>query len=351
MAVQTVSGDIDKSMLGVTTAHEHVFIDLTNFFKPRRLKYNVDPYASVSIENLGILSRDCYALRDNLFYNDFVVQKNEMLFFKNAGGMSVADASCIGLGRDAARLKRMAAATGLNILTGTGYYVASTHPAYINERSEHDIAAEMIREIREGINVDGIAQDEVICAGFIGEIGVSEVFNDAERKVLRAAAYASVETGASIHTHINPWTTFGLEAVRILLDNGAKPERVCIDHVDVELKTDYINALLDMGVYIEFDNFGKEFYIDEQARSSGYGLFVHDTDRVKDLRRLIERGHVKQLLLSNDICLKNLLHRYGGWGYDHLLTNIVPMMKEFDITVGSISKMLIDNPAAFFDIP
>jgi len=43
-----------------------------------------------------------------------------------------------------------------------------------------------------------ISQGTDIRAGYIGEIGISEVFDDKERKVLRAAAIAQKDTGAVI---------------------------------------------------------------------------------------------------------------------------------------------------------
>ncbi len=51
------------------------------------------------------------------------------------------------------------------------------------------------------------------------------------------------------------------------------------------------------------------------------------------------------------VCLKNLLHKYGGWGYDHVLLNVVPMMQEVGISDISIDVMLRDNPARFLDVP
>ena len=55
----------------------------------------------------------------------------------------------------------------------------------------------------------------------------------------------------------------------------------------------------------------------------------------------------KQILLSCDVCLKTLLRSYGGWGYDHLLRNIVPVMHEEGIKQEDIDLMLINNPADF----
>ena len=97
-------------------------------------------------------------------------------------------------------------------------------------------------------------------------------------------------------------------------------------------------------MYVEFDNFGKEYYIRREVRNSGYGLFVHDTERVALLKKLIDDGFVNQLLLARDVCLKNLLHKYGGWGYDHVLSNIVPMMEDEGITQKQILTMLQKNP-------
>ena len=138
-----------------------------------------------------------------------------------------------------------------------------------------------------------------------------------------------------------------MEAADILLAASVSPERICISHIDVENREDYIYALLKKGVYVEFDNFGKEYYVRREVRNSGYGLFVRDTERVSLMKRLIDDGYLSQILLSCDVCLKNLLHTYGGWGYDHLLTNVVPMMEDEGITAEDIQTLLITNPANY----
>jgi phosphotriesterase-related protein len=130
---------------------------------------------------------------------------------------------------------------------------------------------------------------------------------------------------------------------------GVKPNRIAISHIDVENRLDYILTLLKMGVYVEFDNFGKEYYVNREVRNSGYGLFVRDIDRVKLLKYLIDNGYRSQILLSCDVCLKTCLRTYGGWGYDHLLTNVIPMMEDEGITKEDIDAMLITNPANFLD--
>jgi phosphotriesterase-related protein len=48
--------------------------------------------------------------------------------------------------------------------------------------------------------------------------------------------------------------------------------------------------------------------------------------------------------------LKTLLHSYGGWGYDHILSNIIPMMKDEGISVEDIDVLIKENPKKFLDI-
>lgn len=340
MMINSVCGRLSKNQLGVVTTHEHVLLDLTNFYQELPVPGIEDPATQkVEMWNLGILSRDCYALKDNLLLDEEEVQAEELSYFKKAGGNTVVDASLPGIGRDPDALRRISQKTGLNIIMGTGFYVGSTHPEELKDMNERQIGDLMVKELTEGVEGTGI------CAGYIGEIGISEVFDDKERKVLRAASLAQKDTGVAINVHINPWTTNGLEAADILLNAGVAPDRICISHIDVENREDYVFALLKKGVYVEFDNFGKEYYIRREVRNSGYGLFVHDTDRVTFLKKLIDAGYLHQILLSCDLCLKNLMHRYGGWGYDHVLTNIVPMMEDEGITSEQIQTMLVENPA------
>ena len=340
MKLNSVCGELTRQQLGTVTTHEHVLLDLTAFYQELPVPGIEDPATQkVEMWNLGILSRDCYALKDNLLLDNEQVQETELACFRDAGGNTVVDASLPGIGRDPRALRRIAEKTGLNIIMGTGFYVGQTHPEELASMTDRQVADLMVKELTEGVEDTGIR------AGYIGEIGISEIFDDKERKILRAAALAQKDTGVAINVHINPWTINGLEAADILLDAGVSPDRICISHIDVENRVEYIYALLQRGVYVEFDNFGKEYYIRREVRNSGYGLFVHDTERVTLLKKMIDDGYLRQILLSCDVCLKNLLHTYGGWGYDHVLTNIVPMMEDEGITEEQIHTLLVENPA------
>lgn len=338
--IQTVCGPITREELGVTSTHEHVLLDLTAFYTERPAPGVRHPATDrVKMHHLGTLSRDCYAMKDNLRLDDQRLQARELSYFRKAGGRTVVDASLPGIGRDPRALWEISQKTGVQIVMGTGFYVGETHPDALSFMTDRAIADLMVAELNGG------ADGTDIRAGYIGEIGISEHFDDRERRVLRAAALAQRDTGVAINVHINPWTQNGLEAADILLAAGVDPSRICISHIDVENNRLYIDALLSRGVYVEFDNFGKEYYIRREVRNSGYGLFVRDTERVALLAELLAAGHGDRILLACDVCLKNLLHAYGGWGYDHLLTNIVPMMEDEGISAEEILRLTVKNPA------
>jgi len=70
---------------------------------------------------------------------------------------------------------------------------------------------------------------------------------------------------------------------------------------------------------------------------------------VQFIKKLIDKGFTKQILISNDVCLKSMLHLYGGWGYDHIGNNIVPMMEDFGIKPEDINTIIRDNPVRFLE--
>lgn len=344
MSVMTVTGKVSADSLGLVLPHEHAFIELRNLVPaPHTISGKVLALEKVSMSNLGRLQRNPYAVFDNAVLDDEKVMEWEILQFKKAGGMTFVDLTLRDIGRDPVLLARLSRALDIKIIAGCGYYIKASHPRDMDDKTIEGIAAEMLHEIKHGI--DGTA----IKAGVIGEIGTSEIIYPNEKKTLIAAAITQKETGLGLHVHTDLWATNGYEVVKILTEHGAAPEKICINHIDVDIKLDYIKDLLNQGVYVEFDNFGKEFYSDKRHRSVLKGLFARDIERVRAIKELINHGYLTRILLSNDICLKTCLHSYGGWGYDHMITNIIPMMEDEGFTSEQIETLMVHNPAAFLD--
>jgi phosphotriesterase-related protein len=345
MAVMTVCGEKSVEELGVISPHEHVLIDISNQFtqfpEASRRYY---ARQKVSISNLDVLSRDPYAVMDNLVMDDAALAEQELLEFKKAGGDTVVDATVRDIGRDPETLRRLSRATGLNLVMGCGYYTQDTHPPEIAGSTVEEIKEEIVRDLTVG------AQGTDIRAGVIGEIGTSREIHPDERKVLLAAGKAQRETGVGIIVHVYPWAQNGLEIIKLLTDSGVPPYKIAINHVDVDIDVRYCKRIAETGAFLEFDNFGKEYFIDKRYRGFAGGVFARDIDRVKALKQLIDGGCLPHLFVSCDVCLKTLLHRYGGWGYDHILTHVVPMMREEGIAREQIEAILRENPKKFLDV-
>ena len=160
-------------------------------------------------------------------------------------------------------------------------------------------------------------------------------------------AIAQRETGASVNIHPGRNDCAPLEILEILAAAGADLSRVVISHMDrCGYSLDTRLRLLDAGCYIEYDLFGFEGYYPARVALAEGTLpdTPNDVGRIKEILDAIERGYSSQLLLSHDIGMKVMLVRYGGWGYAHLLREVVPLMRVFGINREAIDTMMIDNP-------
>jgi phosphotriesterase-related protein len=344
LSVITVRGEIDSKDLGIADPHNHLLCDIrSQFTELSQVTKKALSDEKISIEKLGVLSRNPYAIKDNLWINDEKLAEEELLHFKKAGGNTFVDATPRDIGRDPEALRNIAASTGINIVAGCGYYTHDTHPDDLSTRTAQSIADEMTADIKKGMNGTKIK------AGIIGEIGTSRQIHPDEEKVLTASAKAYEETGAAILVHTYPWTREALKILNVLSSAGADLRRVVICHIDVDIDLEYCAEIAQKGAYIEFDSFGKQYYIDKRNR--GYaGLFATDIERVRAIKKLIDEGYLDHILVTCDIVFKSLLHRYGGWGYDHVLTNIVPMMDEVGIQDRQIEQLIRRNPGRLLDI-
>lgn len=353
MSIITVNGEITSEKLGITTTHEHILKGATTQFQLRMPEENSKRTifsSKVSIENLGYVRRNPLSIADNHILDDMKLAEEELMYFKKAGGDTIVDVTSKGLGRDPIAIRGISKSVGLNIVMGCGYYCYNTHPDDMSERSAEDIAQEMVKEITVGMD------DTDIRAGVIGEIGLSEEIHPNEKKVLIASAMASKETGAGIIVHVFDWNSkggfpAGVEVADLLLKHGASPGKIAIGHVDVAMDIDirYLKELLNRGVMLAFDNFGHEFYVDRSERGFLPGPFATDIERARMIKTLIDKGYISNILLGSDVCHKSLLHKYGGWGYDHLLTNIIPMFMDVGLNKEEIMVMLKENPRRFLD--
>ena len=344
--VQTVLGLIEPEEMGITLPHEHLLADGSvggvYFIEPQNASDRIYAHQPVSLENLWWVR---YHLKDNLdnqmLLNEDMAIK-EVMEFKVRGGKTIVDQTNIGIGRDPEALTRISRATGLNIVMGSGYYVDAPYmkPVFENKKPE-DIAEEIIRDIT--IGADGTS----IKSGFVGELGCSHPLKENERKNLIGGALAQQKTGAALWLHPARPDASVLEELEVLSKAGADMSRVAVCHMDrcgYTLETRL--KMLKMGCYLEYDVFGLEGYYPARAALAEGHLptIPNDIGRIKEIKELIEKGYIKKILISQDIGMKIMLTSYGGWGYAHLLREVVPLMKIYGMTDQQIHTLMVENP-------
>ena len=297
--VTTVRGPVAPEKLGRTLPHEHLLIDLA------RVTRNFDH-----------------------FLHDRSLAVVEASQFRDAGGATIVDLTNRNLGRDPQGLCFIAEQTGLNIIMGSGWYREPYYDPEVYEKSTNQLADDIVRDILEGVDDTGIR------AGIIGEIGSDDrrPISPAEERSFRAAARAQKRTGVTISTHA-AFSRVGLEQLDLLMEEGVDPARVIIGHAGHMSDPDYHAALARRGAWVQFDRIR--------------GMHEWDARRYVELiQEFLDRGFLRQLLLSHDVCMLPHLRAYGGTGYDFLLTDFVERLRGAGLSQREIDTLLIDNPRA-----
>ncbi|MBI5444457.1 MAG: hypothetical protein HY900_25005 [Deltaproteobacteria bacterium] len=340
--VITVMGERAPEELGFTLPHEHVFADLTCYFvEPPDPESRSRAREPVTLENLHWIRYNWRANLDCQQLLDEEIASRELRRFAETGGKTLVDQSSRGLFRNPTALQRISEAVGIHIVMGTGYYIAPSHPPEVSGATVDRLARDFVEDVQTGASEGGIR------AGLIGEIGCSWPLQPSERKVLRAAALAQQETGVAINVHPARNERAPLEALEVLKEAGANLERVVMSHMD---RCGYALAtrleLLRSGCYVEYDAFGKEgYYPTEAALADGHlPDMPNDVGRIKEIRELIELGHLRKILVSQDTCLKIDLTRWGGPGYAHLLEHVLQLMRVYGLTEEQIRVLTVENP-------
>ncbi len=307
--VQTVLGPIEPADLGFTLPHEHTQIALWHI--PNRWDY-------------WQLTRD----------EPVIVE--ELARYRAAGGGALVDLTLPGVGRDPAWLRRLAEASGLHLVMGSGWYRAAYYPpeARIDQRSVDDLADELVREAEEGVGDSGVRP------GIIGEIGTDKPWvSPPEERVHRAAARAARRTGLAITTH-GVLSDVALAQLRIFEEEGADLSRVVIGHADSYPVLEYQLSIVERGANVEFDFIGMPWPREREA----------ETRTVELVSELLARGHADRILLSQDVCNDDQLERNGGNGYTYLTDTFLPRLRAAGVGDAEIETMTVANPRRLLTI-
>ena len=302
--VQTVRGRIPAETLGTTLPHEHTRCVLWHI--PNRWDY----WQLTGDE--GLITA-------------------ELARFAAAGGSCLVDVTLDAIGRDPARLQRLAEASDLHLVMGCGWYRQAYYPpeARIGQRTVDDLADELVAEFRDGVRGTGVRP------GIIGEIGTDKPWlTGEEERVHRAAARAARRTGMAVTTHA-VMSDVGLAQLRVFEEEGLDPGRVVIGHADSYPEAAYHRAIVERGANLEFDFLGMAFTPVER----------HGEPRLmRLLLALLEAGHGDRILLSQDVCHDSQMAAYEGHGYTYLSETFLPRLRAAGVDETIVRTLTIENP-------
>ncbi|MGC8607884.1 MAG: phosphotriesterase family protein [Vulcanisaeta sp.] len=255
---------------------------------------------------------------------------------KKYGVKTIIDLTVAGIGRDVRFNEKVAKATGVNIIMGTGFYTYTELPFYFRNRGIDSLVDVFIHDITVGI------QETSTKAAFVKAVIDSPGLTKDVEMAIRAAAKAHIKTGVPIITHSFVGNKSSLDLIRIFKEEGVDLARTVIGHVGDTDDISLIEQILREGAFIGLDRFGLDIYLPLDRR-------------IKTTIELIKRGWIDQLLLSHDYCPtidwyppEVVRSTVPDWSLTLIFEKVIPRMRSEGITEEQINRVLIDNPRRLF---
>jgi phosphotriesterase-related protein len=299
--VLTVKGPVPAADLGTTLVHEHVLVDFVGADKASRARYDADEAFRVALPHLVAV--------------------------KERGARALVECTPAWLGRDPALLRRLSEASGLHIVTNTGYYGAGQDkylPLHAFDESAERLAERWTAEWRDGIEGTGIRP------GFI-KTGVDPgPLSDVDRKLVAAAALCHRQTGLRIHCHTGDGRA-AMDILSVLGEARESPSAYVWVHAQNEKDRALHLRAAAAGAWIELDG------VSEESLDAHVGAVMD----------LALKGHLRRVLVSQDAGWYHVGEAGGGRfrPFTFLLDGFVPALLRTGLAEADVRTLLVDNPA------
>jgi len=304
--IMTVNGPIDPQKMGFTLTHEHVMADFIGAEKFSKSRYNSDEVFETALP----------------FIRDIKVK----------GVDTFIDCTPAYLGRDAEILKRLSDATGINMLTTTGYYGAVNEkfvPKHAYGESAQQLADRWTNEWNKGI------EDTSIKPGLIKTSTDKGPLTPMQRKLIEAAGITHLTTGLTIAVHSGNGDA-AFEQLEILKEQGVSPSARIWVHAQNETNKEMHIRAGKLKTWVSFDGVNPD-------------TLQTNLDHLKTMK---ENNLLEQVLVSQDSGWYNVGDPKGGnfKPYTCVITQFIPLLHENGFTQNEIDLIFKKNPAKAFAI-
>ena len=297
----TVNGPLSPSELKFTLTHEHVLVDFIGAEKLSKDRYNSEEVFNVALPVLKDL--------------------------KKLGCSTFVDCTPAFLGRDILLLQRLSIASGLHIITNTGYYGAVGEkylPKHVYSETAEQISERWIKEWKFGIDGTGVKP------GFI-KTGVDKApLTATQQKIINAAALTHLATGLTIAIHTGNGDA-AVKHLEILKAKGVSPSARIWVHAQNETDSTYHIKAGKSGSWVSFDGVNT-------------GSVKANINYLKTMKNA---GLLGSVLVSHDSGWYHVGEPKGGKynNYNCIFEEFIPAMKQNGFTRKEIDTIFIKNPA------
>jgi len=304
--VVTVRGPVAADALGVTLPHEHVMVDFIGADKASRDRYDANEVFEVVLPHL------------------------KRVF--ELGVRTFVECTPAYLGRDPLLLKRLSEASGLHIVTNTGYYGVGKQkflPPHALTETAGQLAGRWTAEWRDGIEGTGIRPGFIkiaVEAGPLSPIG---------RKLIQAAARTHKATGLAIASHTGD-STAALDQIAALGDEEVSASAFIWVHAQNARDSGVHFRAAQRGAWVSLDGLGPQSV-------ERYAAMV---------KAMKERGFLHRVLVSHDAGWYHVGELRGGTfrPFDTLFTQLIPALKKAGFGDADIQQLTVANPREAYAI-
>ena len=304
--VMTVNGPMKPEDMHFTLTHEHVLADFIGADNYSKERYNAEEVFTTALPFLEQV--------------------------KNKGCSTFVDCSPAYLGRDVKLLQRLSKASGLNMISNTGFYGAVNEkflPRFVYDETSDQIANRWIREWTEGIEGTGIKP------GFIKTSVDKSPLSPTLRKIIDAAAITHLATGLTIGVHTGDGKA-AVEQLEILKARGVAPEARIWIHAQNEKDNLLHVEAARKGSWVSFDGVNPDT--------------IHDN--IVLLQFMKKEKLLDHVLVSQDSGWYNVGEPKGGnyKNYNTIFDRLIPALEQNGFTKEELNGLFVTNPARAFTV-
>jgi phosphotriesterase-related protein len=226
----TVQGSVSYESLGITDAHNHVWIETVPGTPP-----------------------------ENPVLNQFDLILKELVDYHQHGGGSILDCQPGGCGREGNRLLALSRASQVNLVACTGFHRRKYYPPghWLWEAGAQQVCDYFVSELEHGLQ-ETLQAASPVRAGFI-KLALEATWADCPQAALEGAAAAAHKTGALLAIHTEKGA-LAEKACIYFTGQGVLPTQLEFCHMDKRPDLSLHKALASFGVLLEYDTFFRPRY-------------------------------------------------------------------------------------------